>query len=251
MAGEIYNVFLGGDKLKFPWENWMDNGVSDPQQWTTYAAHLKRTNFTVPWHFDRFSDVWNKWFEESGITDLEVGQGFGANLLAAGSELKYLVVHVKKALPGTKVKVQLLGTTGNEPADLSKLEKAIEDARKAYESAVAEANVAPEDAAKKKAVTKAKADVQKAEDEMAKATATLIQEHSVDFTNAGFYRFQIGEFLQTNGKVDVILEEGTLANACFSVMVEVNNFDDQHGCSCGVLPCETEYPDPLCQPANI
>lgn len=74
---------------------------------------------------------------------------------------------------------------------------------------------------------------------MAKATKTLIQSHEVDFANAGL-PFSINEFLQTNGKVDVELSAGTLDNACFSVLTEVNWFDDQHGCSCGVLPCDTE-----------
>lgn len=250
MAGEIYDVFLGGDALKFPWENWLDNKVSDPNQWTTYASHLKRTNFTVPWHFDRFSDYWNKWFEESGMTDLEVGQGFGINLLAAGSRVKELVVHVKKPLPGTKVKVQLLGTVGNAPTDVTALTTAVTDAKKAYEEAMSALNATPEDTAKKKAVKDKKAAVDEAEKALDAATTKMFVEHEVDFAQAGYYAFPIDKFLQSNGGVHAILSEGTLANACFSVMVEVNNFDDQHGCSCGVLPCDTFYPDPLCQPSN-
>lgn len=250
MAGEIYNVFLGGDALKFPWENWLDNGVSDPNNWTTYASHLKRTNFTVPWHFDRYSDYWNKWFEESGITDLQVGQGFGVNLLAAGSRVKEVVVHVKKALPGTKVKVKLLGTVGNAPTDVNKLMTDIENAKKAYEAAVSALNAAPTDAAKKTAVATAKGKLDAAEKALDDSTAATVAEHEVEFSQAGFYTFPVDKFLQSNGGVQVLLAEGTLSNACFSVMVEVNSFDDQHGCSCGVLPCDTLYPDPLCQPNN-
>lgn len=248
MAGEIYDVFLGGDALKFPWENWLDNKVSDPNNWTTYASHLKRTNFTVPWHFDRFSDYWNKWFEESGMTDLEVGQGFGVNLLASGSRVKELVVHVKKALPGTKVKVKLLGTVGDAPTDVNQLTTAISEAKKAYEEAMSALNADPENAGKKKAVKDKKTALDAAEKALDDATATMFAEHEVDFAQAGFYSFPVDKFLQSNGGVHVVLSEGTLANACFSVMVEVNNFDDQHGCSCGVLPCDTMFPDPLCQP---
>lgn len=248
MAGEIYNVYLGGDALKFPWENWLDNSKSNPVAWDTYASHLKRTHFTVPFHFDRFSDYWNKWFEESGITDLEVGQGLGINLLAAGSLVREVVVQVKKPLPGTKVKVQMLGTIGDAPADVTALTDAIDKAKKAYETAVAEANAAPQDQGKKAAVTAAKKKLDDADKALAAATAQMFDEYEIDFTKAGFYRFPINKFLQTNGAVNAILTAGTLANACFSVMVEVNNFDDQHGCSCGVLPCDTQYPDPLCQP---
>lgn len=251
MAGELFNVYRGGDKLKFPWENWVDADQSNPNGWNPYAGHIKRTNFTPLFWFDRYSDHWNKWFEESGFTDLEVGQGLGAMLLAAGSDVKQVVVHVKKPLPGTKIKVQVLGTAGNEPADMSALQAAIDKAKADYQKAVDALNAAPEDAAKKKAVTAAKKALNDAEAAMAEATKMLIQEHEVDFANAGFYRFKVDEFLQTNGKVDVILTEGTLDNACFSVLTEVNWFDDQHGCSCGVLPCDTEYPEPLCQPAHI
>lgn len=248
MAGQIYDVFLGGDKLKFPWENWYDNGVSDPSDWTTYASHLKRTHFTVPFHFDRYSDVWNKWFEESGKTDLEVSDGFGVNLLAAGSLVREMVIHVKKPLEGTKMKFQLLGTTGDKPSDLTKLSKAIEDAKKAYEAAMAALNADPDNAGKKKAADDAKKAYNAAEASFDAATVKLIREEEVDFSQAGFYRFNIDKFLQSNGKVNAVLTAGTLSNACFSVMVEVNNFDDQHGCSCGVIPCDTLYPDPLCQP---
>lgn len=248
MAGQIYNVFLGGDALKYPWENWLDNSVSDPSQWTTYASHLKRTHFTVPFHFDRFSDVWNKWFEESGKTDLEVGEGLGVNLLAAGSLVRELVVHVKKPLPGTKVKVQLLGTVGDKPTDLNTLAKAIETAKANYEKAVAALNADPENATKKTAVATAKTAYDKAEEALDAATAKMFDEYEIDFAQAGFYRFPINKMLQSNGKVDVVLTAGTFENACFSVMTEVNNFDDQHGCSCGFVPCDTPYPDAMCQP---
>lgn len=248
MAGEVFNVFLGGDALKFPWENWLDNNKSDPNGWHTYASHLKRTHFTVPFHFDRFSDYWNKWFVESDMTDLEVGQGLGINLLAAGSLIRETVVHVKKPLPGTKIKVQLMGKAADEPADVTALVAAVSEARKAYETAVSEANAAPDDASKKTAVKDAKKALDAADKAHDDATSTLIEEHEVDFSKAGFYRFKTDKFLQTNGMVNAILTEGTLANACFSVMIEVNNFDDQHGCSCGVIPCDTMYPDALCNP---
>lgn len=248
MAGEIYNVYLGGDALKFPWENWLDNGMSDPNAWTTYASHLKRTHFTVPFHFDRFGDYWNKWFVESGMTDLEVGQGMGVNLLAAGSLLRNVVVHVKNPLPGTKIKVLVHGTAGDEPTDVDMLSKAVDSAKAAYEKAVAAQNADPQDAAKKTAANKAKAKLDKAEDDLVAATTTLIVEHEVDFAKAGFYNFAVDKFLQTNGKIDFVLVEGTLANACFSIQAEVNNFDDQHGCTCGSIPCDTVFPDAMCNP---
>lgn len=246
MAGTIYDVFLGGDKLKLPQENWMDNSVSDPNMWMTYASHLKRTHFTVPFVFDRFSPVWVEWFKESGLTDLSTGDGLGATWLSRGSLINDLVVHVKRPLPGTKLKVKMMGTTADAPADVVALEDAVNAAKTAHQEAISALNASPDDAAKKKAVKDAKTALDAAEEALVEATKTVFQEEEIDFSKAGFYRFPVDKMLQTNGKVDVILEEGTLVGACFSVLVDVINFDDQHGCTCGQIPCDTPYPDPLC-----
>lgn len=247
MAGTIYDVFLGGDKLKLPQDNWLDNSVSDPNMWMTYASHLKRTHFTVPFFFDRFSPLWTEWFNESGMADIGVGDGLGVTWLSRGSLINDLVINVKRPLAGTKIKVKMMGTTSDAPADVSALEDAVKKAKESYQDAVSALNASPGDAAKKKAVATAKAALQAAEDALVEATKAVFQEEEVDFSKAGFYRFPVDKLLQTNGKVDVMLEEGTLAGACFSVLVDVINFDDQHGCTCGQTPCDTTFPEALCK----
>lgn len=242
----IHNVFLGGDKLKYPWDNWMDNDQSDKNAKLEYAAHLKRTNYTVPFFFSRFAPHWNSWFEESGMTDLANGDGFKVFQLAAGSQLKQLVFHNKVAVPGTKVSLELSGITGKEPADMVALNKAVTDAQSAYEKAHAASVKAPDDAGLKAKAIEAKAKVDEANQALQEATETVIATHEVDLSKAGYFVFDIGEFLQTNGDLTIIKKEGTFESACFSAFVEVNDFSDEHQCHCGVLPCDTDYPDALC-----
>ena len=244
----IYNVFLGGDKLKYPWDNWMDNDQSDKNAKLEYAAHLKRTNYTVPFFFSRFAPHWNNWFVESGMTDLANGDGFKAFQLAAGSQIKQLVFHNKTALPGTTVALELSGVTGKEPADVVALNKAVETAQAAYEKAHAASVKAPDDADLKAKATEAKTKVDEANKALQEATETVIATHEVDLSKVGYFVFDINEFLQTNGDLTIIKKAGTFESACFSEFVEVNDFSDEHQCHCGVLPCDTDYPDALCTP---
>ena len=246
----VYNVFLGGDKLKYPWDNWMDNDQSDKNAKLEYAAHLKRTNYTVPFFFSRFAPHWNSWFVESGLTDLAAGDGFKAFQLAAGSQLKQLVFHNKQAVPGTTVKLELSGVTGKEPADVEKLNKAVEDAQTAYEKAHAASVKEPDNAELKTKAAEAKAKLDKANEALQEATETVIATHEVDLSKVGYFVFDVNEFLQTNGDLTIVKKSGTFESACFSAFVEVNDFSDEHQCHCGVLPCDTEYPDPLCTPQH-
>ena len=176
----VYNVFLGGDKLKYPWDNWVDNDQSDKNAKLEYAAHLKRTNYTVPFFFSRFAPHWNSWFVESGLTDLADGDGFKAFQLAAGSQLKQLVFHNKQAVPGTTVKLELSGVTGKEPADVEKLNKAVEDAQTAYEKAHAASVKEPDNAELKTKAAEAKTKVDDANKALQEATETVIATHEVD-----------------------------------------------------------------------
>ena len=244
----IYNVFLGGDKLKYPWDNWMDNDQRDKNAKLEYAAHLKRTNYTVPFFFSRFAPHWNNWFVESGLTDIANGDGFKAFQLAAGSQLKQLVFHNKTAVPGTTVKLELSGITGREPTNVAALTKAVEDAQSAYETAHAAAVKDPGNAGLKATADAKKADLDKANKDLQEATETVIATHEVDLSKVGYFVFDIGEFLQTNGDLTIYKKEGSFESACFSAFVEVNDFSDEHQCHCGVLPCDTDYPDALCTP---
>ena len=246
----VYNVFLGGDKLKYPWDNWGDNDQSDKNAKLEYAAHLKRTNYTVPFFFSRFAPHWNSWFVESGLTDLADGDGFKAFQLAAGSQLKQLVFHNKQAVPGTTVKLELSGVTGKEPADVEKLNKAVEDAQTAYEKAHAASVKEPDNAELKTKAAEAKAKLDKANEALQEATETVIATHEVDLSKVGYFVFDVNEFLQTNGDLTIVKKSGTFESACFSAFVEVNDFSDEHQCHCSVLPCDTEYPDPLCTPQH-
>lgn len=246
----VYNVFLGGDKLKYPWDNWMDNDQSDKNAKLEYAAHLKRTNYTVPFFFSRFAPHWNSWFVESGLTDLADGDGFKAFQLSAGSQLKQLVFHNKQAVPGTTVKLELSGVTGKEPADVEKLNKAVEDAQTVYKKAHAASVKEPDNAELKTKAAEAKTKVDDANKALQEATETVIATHEVDLSKVGYFVFDVNEFLQTNGDLTIVKKSGTFESACFSAFVEVNDFSDEHQCHCGVLPCNTEYPDPLCTPQH-
>lgn len=244
----VYNVFLGGDKLKLPWDNWMDNDQHDKNAKLEYAAHLKRTNYTVPFFFSRHAPHWQNWYTESELTDIADGDGFKVFQLAAGSHLKKLVFHNKVAVPGTNVTLELSGVTGDAPADVESLTKAIETAQSAYETAHAAAVKAPDDTSLKTAAEKAKKTLDDAKKALQEATETVIATHEVDLSKVGYFAFDIDKFLQTNGDLTIIKKAGTFNSACFSAFVEVNDFSDEHQCVCGVLPCDTDYPDPLCTP---
>lgn len=244
----IYKVFLGGDKLKYPWDNWMDNDLSNKNAKLEYAAHLKRTNYTVPFFFSRFAPHWNSWFVESEMTDIADGDAFEATWLAAGSLVKRIVFHNKTALPDTTVTLQLNGTVGEAPADLLALTKALEDAQTAYEKVHAASVKAPDDANLKTKATEAKTKVDEANKALQAATSTEIATHEVDLSKVGYFMFEVDKFLQTNGNLHIIKKSGTFNPACFSAFVEVNDFSDEHECHCGVVPCDTIYPDAQCTP---
>ena len=244
----VYNVFLGGDKLKYPWDNWMDNDQHDKNARLEYAAHLKRTNYTVPFFFSRHAPHWVNWFTESELTDIADGDGFKAFQLAAGSHLKTLVFHNKVPSPGTTVTLELSGVTGEQPADLEALNKAIKTAKTAYEKAHAASVKAPDNESLKSTADEAKKALDTAMTALQEATETVIATHEVDLSKVGYFVFDINKFLQTNGDLTIIKKAGTFNSACFSAFVEVNDFSDEHQCMCGVIPCDTTFPDPLCTP---
>lgn len=53
-------------------------------------------------------------------------------------------------------------------------------------------------------------------------------------------------FLKEDAYLDVAIAGGNVKSSCFSIMVELVYFNDQHDCGCRREPCEVEYPEPMC-----
>ena len=55
--------------------------------------------------------------------------------------------------------------------------------------------------------------------------------------------------LTEDAYLDVSIAGGNLHSSCFSLIVELTYFNDQHECGCARIPCEVEFPDMMCAPS--
>lgn len=242
-----YNIFLGGNKRHYgPLDVAWESELTPFNEHVEYAAHLKRRHFVLPYHYSHYDENHQMWYREQQMRDLDVGDELVVNLLAAGSKLNDYVFNNKVAVPGTVFEVEIVGSASETPLDMDKLYEAVDAAKKALLEANT-AYAADQTTEKKAAVTKAKDAVAKAEENVYKALSTTVAKFEIDASQEGFHYFEVNQFLQTNGLVIVRLKEGSMIGTCWSSMLDLVHFDDQHGCVCGIEPCDTEYPDPECR----
>lgn len=247
-----YNLFLGGNKRHYgmmdvAWES----ELTPPDQHVEYAEHLKPRHFVVPFHYDHYSENFQMWYREHQMRDLDVGDEITTHLLAAGTHIRSFVFNAKKSVPGTILEIEFYGVASDSPVDYDTLQDAVEKAR----AKVGEAQVAvyadPDNATKKQALADAKAAFAQAEKALMDASTSSIAKYEVDMEQDGLHHFEVNKFIQANGLVVTRLKKGTMMNTCWSSMVEVVHFNDQHGCTCGIEPCDTEFPNAECQPTQF
>lgn len=242
-----YSIFLGGNKRHYGMMDVaLESELTPFNAHVEYAAHLKRRHFVLPYHYSHYDENHQMWYRENGIRDLEVGDELVINLLAAGTKLNDYVFHNKTAVPGTKFEVEIHGSASDSPVDQEALYTAVDEAKAKLSKAQAALMAKMDDADLKKAVADAKKAVADAEKALMDAATEVVAKFEIDAAQAGFHRFEVNSFLQTNGLVVLRLKEGTMMNTCWSSMLDLVHFDDQHACACGVEPCETDYPDAEC-----
>lgn len=71
---------------------------------------------------------------------------------------------------------------------------------------------------------------------------------TVDMSTTGYVQLAptAPVFLSEDTYLDVAIAGGNLHTSCFSIMVELVYFNDQHKCACVRVPCEVEFPEPMC-----
>lgn len=247
-----YNVYLGGNKrvITAHGDAMWDSGLDPADQHVEYAAHLKTRHKTMQYYYDDGGTHTRMWYRQKGLGVLPVGDELGVILLAAGSRVRDIVFHNKKAVSEGKLTIILNGIAGDAPADNAALHEAVDAAKAELADAQATLNTDPTNAGKKSAVAAAKKKVADAEKAVAEANNTEIQTFDVDLTKVGYTVLSAEKFLQSNGDITVKIKEGSLLGTCFTVSASVENHNDQHGCSCYSPPCDTVYPDPLCAPTG-
>lgn len=242
-----YSIFLGGNKRHYGMMDVAWEAELTPfNEHVEYAAHLKRRHFVLPYHYSHYGENEQMWYREQGMRDLQPGDELVINLLAAGTKLNDYVFNNKTAVPGTLFEIEIHGSASDSPVDQEKLFAAVEAAKAKLSKAQTALMANMDDAKLKAAVAEAKAGVVEAEKALMEASSEVVAKFEVDAAQQGFHYFKVDEFLQTNGVVVLRLKEGTMMNTCWSSMLDLVHFDDQHGCACGVEPCETDYPDPEC-----
>lgn len=243
-----YNIYLGGNKrgVVERGDALWDSGLDPADQHVEYAAHLKTRHKTMQFYYDDGGEHMRMWYRQKGLGVLPVGDELGMILLAAGSMVRDIVLHNKKALAEGKLTVILNGKAGDAPADTAALSEAVQTAKEAQAEAQATLNTDPTNAEKKKAVADAKKAVAEAEKALAAAVNTEVESFDVDLTKEGYTVLRSEKFLQSNGDITVKIKEGSLVGACFTLSASVENHNDQHGCSCVSAPCDAVYPPPLC-----
>lgn len=243
-----YSIFLGGNKRHYgmtdvAWES----ELTPFNEHVEYAAHLKRRHFVLPYHYSHYGENEQMWFREQGIRDLQVGDELVINLLAAGSKLNDYVFNNKVAVPGTVFEIEIHGSASDSPVDLEALNAAVETERAKVTKAQTALMANDKDTQLKAAVTAAKAKLDEAEKALLAASSEVVSKFEVDASQQGFHRFEVNNFIQSNGLVVLRLKAGTMMGTCWSSMLDLVHFDDQHECACGVEPCETDYPDAECR----
>ncbi len=243
-----YNIYLGGNKRvnAREGESMWNAGLDPANQHVEYAAHLKTRHKTMQYYYDDGHEHTRMWYRQEGLGVLPVGDELGLILLAAGSRIRDIVFHNKKALAEGKVEVILNGLAGDTPVDTSTLTDAVKTAKDELAAAQAKANTDPTNQGLKTAVTAAKKKLADAEKALADANNTEVAKFEVDLTKEGYTVFEANKFLQSNGDITVKIKEGSLSGSCFTLSASVENHNDQHGCSCYQAPCETVYPSPQC-----
>lgn len=244
-----YSIFLGG--------NYRHDGHLDPA-WKSdltpfddhveYAAHLKRRHFVLPFHFSHYGDNEQMWYRSNGINDLSTGDELVLNLLGAGTKLNDYVFNNKVAVPGTVVELLFTGSAADSPVDHDGLYEAIEKAKENLSKAQTTLAADQENSDAKEVVKSAKKALKDAEKAVLAAQSSEVAKVEVDLGQQGFHHFEINKFLQTNGLVILRLKEGTMRNTCWSSMLDLVHFNDQHGCACGKDYCDTPYPQAECSP---
>ena len=91
-----------------------------------------------------------------------------------------------------------------------------------------------------------KAQLRKVSDNAVIGTALTIPLTAAGYVNLAPAK---GILLTEDAYLDVSIAGGNLHSSCFSLLVELTYFNDQHECGCARIPCEVEFPDMMCAPS--
>lgn len=70
----------------------------------------------------------------------------------------------------------------------------------------------------------------------------------IPLTATGYLRLapETQDILTEDCYLDVAIAGGSIERACFAIFAELTYFNDEHECGCARLPCDVEFPDPMC-----
>lgn len=91
-----------------------------------------------------------------------------------------------------------------------------------------------------------KAQLRKVSDNAVIGTALTIPLTAAGYVNLAPTK---GILLTEDAYLDVSIAGGNLHSSCFSLLVELTYFNDQHECGCARIPCKVEFPDMMCAPS--
>lgn len=91
-----------------------------------------------------------------------------------------------------------------------------------------------------------KAQLRKVSDNAVIGTALTIPLTAAGYVNLAPAK---GILLTEDAYLDVSIAGGNLHSSCFSLLVELTYFNDQHECGCARIPCKVEFPDMMCAPS--
>lgn len=212
----VFKLFLGGDARHVGYRHSRIADNSNPL--VRYAGHLPNRHFVVPFEYDGASGEWTRFREMEG--HFATGDIVHTHLLSADSRVDALVVHNKKQA-GARDEKGAITTAGKVKFGLYDGENLVDETEEIDLSVIGRTVLEFGKAVNAKSSTK--------KDSPATAITSL------------------GAYLGNNGSIRMTVVDGSgIDGACISAFVEVVDFLDVRGCTCGEPACDSTYPEPEC-----
>lgn len=221
----VHKIFFGGNG-RGGYEHHSRVADASPDLQVRYEGMLPLRHFVLPFYFDAGLNSWREYVEMEG--EVKVNDTVLTHLIAKDTNIKKVVFH-------NKMKSGIFDPASGALQTATKVELSFVDST---------GTLLPGTQA-------VELDLSKVGRYIIDGSA-LIHTDVPDDTSDDGDLFTYKEFFtESNAFVQLKLTEGTFDVACFSIMVELVDFLDVHGCTCLPKPCKVEYPEPNCPPYGI
>lgn len=223
----VFKLFLGGDARHVGYRHSRIADNSNPL--VRYAGHLPNRHFVVPFEYDGASGEWTRFREMEG--HFATGDIVHTHLLSADSRVDALVVHNKKQA-GARDEKGAITTAGKVKFGLYDGETLVDETEEIDLSVIGRTVLEFGKAVNAKNSTKKDSDGDGKVTKKDTATTAITS---------------LGAYLGSNGSIRMTVVDGSgIDGACISAFVEVVDFLDVRGCTCGEPACDSTYPEPEC-----